>query len=112
MKSNTHYQKAVLSEPAMVRGADLLIREIMNRSTEATLALAVEQRIANLIALSALSDFGNDQDAIITEIRELMGFTGASKESSEDESLHGGQEEDAPNPEEQYGVFEFKKPFI
>ena len=112
MKSNTHYQKAVLSEPAMVRGADLLVREIMNRSTEATLAMAVEQRIANLIAMSSLPAFTEDQDAIIAEIRELMGLTGASKESNADDDQTGFIEADAPNPEEQYGVFEFKKPFI
>lgn len=112
MKSNTHYQKAVLSEPAMVRGADLLIREIMNRSTEATLAMAVEQRIANLIAMSSLPAFTEDQDAIVAEIRELMGLAGASKESIEDDSQHGVIDDEAPNPEEQYGVFEFKKPFV
>lgn len=112
MKSNTHYEKAVTSEPAMVRGADLLIREIMNRSTEATLAMAVEQRIANLIAMSSLPAFTEDQDAIIAEIRELMGLTGVSRESSEDADHPNGTEVDAPNPEEQYGIFEFKKPFI
>jgi hypothetical protein len=112
MKSNTHYQKAVLSEPAMVRGADLLIREIMNRSTEATLAMAVEQRIANLIAMSSLPAFTEDKDAIIAEIRELMGLTGSSKVSNADDDQTGFIENDAPKPEEQYGVFEFKKPFI
>lgn len=112
MESNTHYQKAVDTEPAMVRGSDLAIREILNRTTEATLALAAEQRLANLISLSSMPDFAEEKEAIIAEIKNILGFGSGLKNQEDDTTARQYSFLPEPVDESQYGVVEFKKPFI
>lgn len=113
MQANEHYEKATTTEPAMVRGSDLLIREILNRTTEATLAVALEQRLENLIALLSVPAFSDDFVDIEKEIRRI---TGLSYENPvgivSTETNPEASEEEAPVPDSAYGVIEFKKPFI
>lgn len=117
MEENGHYQKAVTTEPAMVRGSDLHIREILNRTTEATLALAAEQRLTNLISLMTIPEFSADKDIIENEIRSITKLSAGGKtfehnETSEKPSPLSSDDSDPEIPESAYGVVEFKKPFI
>ena len=117
MESNEHYQKAVTTEPAMVRGSDQHIREILNRTTEATLALAAEQRLTNLISLMSIPEFNDDKEIIEHEIRKITKLKSAhdslrDENPSEKPNSLAPEGSEAEIPESAYGVFEFKKPFI
>jgi hypothetical protein len=117
MESNDHYQKAVTSEPAMVRGSDQHIREILNRTTEATLAVALENRLSNLISLMSIPEFIEDRDIIEAEIRKIMklktaGDAGPNESDSKTPNYLPVEEDEPKLPDSAYGVFELKKPFI
>lgn len=118
MEENAHYEKAVNTEPAMVRGPDLAIREIMNRTTEATLALAAEQRLANLISLLSHDSFSEDKAILEAEIRKTLKLgkeyetervTG--EEENSEVYLKKLDEEQAVD-ESAYGVVDIKKTFL
>lgn len=118
MEENIHYEKAVTNEPAMARGPDLLMREILNRTTEATLALAAEQRLANLISLLSHDAFTNDKAVLETEIRKTLKLgkeyeteTAVDGEDSADAYLKKIDEEQSVN-ESEYGVVDIKQPFL
>lgn len=118
MEENTHYEKAVNTEPAMVRGPDLAIREIMNRTTEATLALAAEQRLANLISLLSHEVFSDDKAVLEAEIRKTLKLgkdyepkTATTVEEDSAEAYLKKLDEEAVN-ESEYGVVDIKKTFL
>lgn len=118
MEENIHYEKAVTNEPAMVRGSDLLMREILNRTTEATLALAAEQRLANLISLLSHDSFSDDKAVLEAEIRKTLKLgkeyetaTAEDGEDSADAYLRKLEEESSVN-ESEYGVVDIKQPFL
>lgn len=74
MNNNTHYHDALLNRPALVRGPDELIRKHMDNQMDATLALAHEQRIANLTALLSVDEFQPNRIEIVAKIREMTGI--------------------------------------
>lgn len=101
----------------MVRGSDLLMREILNRTTEATLALAAEQRLANLISLLSYDAFTDDKAVLEAEIRKTLKLgseyetVSASEEDATEAYLRKFDEEHTVD-ESQYGVIDIKKPFL
>lgn len=74
MRNNTHYNDARENRPALVRGPDLQIRLHLDNQAQASLALAHEQRLSNLIALLSVKEFHLNRHEIINEIQDMTGI--------------------------------------
>lgn len=79
MNGNPHYDLATLrlvETPSPKRGSETQIHFASDALTQATLALAFEQRTANLVALYTGTEYWGEDPRLEADIKSRLGLNG------------------------------------